>query len=621
MIPLKNSNLVIKSKKFIVIAMSLLLVSFSFSACSKSDNDIALPNENTQSSSSDIINTEKTNATNTNTTTIKLNGESAEITGTGASATGSVVKITNGGSYTVSGFLTDGRLIVDAKGQEVTLNLSGADITCSYSSPIYVYNSKQTTITLADGTENKLSDGESYSFDDSLSSEIDEEPNACLYSKSDLIINGSGSLLLSANYNNGITSKDTLIINDSTLDITAKNHGINGKDSNKATNANITVTSGGDAIRSTNADDSSVGIISLKDTNLNLSAGEDGIQAENSLTIDGGNYKIKSGGGSSTTPSTELSTKAIKSTGEMTINSGTFNIDSSDDAFHSNSNLTINGGIFTISTGDDGFHADETFTINDGDINIEKSYEGLEGARVEINGGNINLFASDDGINAAGGADGTNEQPGGPMDSFGGNSDYYIKITGGSLVVNADGDGIDSNGDVTMTDGTVIVNGPTNDGDASLDYDGNFYLEGGLLVAAGSSGMAQTPDNPIQNVISVSFDERVEAGNYIQIKNEDDSVDFVFKTSKSVSNIIYSSADIKTGDSYTVSYGGSYSGGTETDGVCSGGTYSSGTILTTLTVSEVLTTYGQVGMGGSMGGHRIGGMGPGGNPGEGTPRM
>ena len=155
--------------------------------------------------------------------------EAPDVSGaTTAEVTDGVVTITAGGTYVVTGTMTEGRILVNAPKEEVTLVLQDAAITCSTGSPLYVYKSKATTLYLPEGTASTLTDGTDYTFSDSYSSAEEEESNACLYSKSDLIIAGSGSLTVNANYNNGITGKDTLFIQKASVTVNAVNHGING---------------------------------------------------------------------------------------------------------------------------------------------------------------------------------------------------------------------------------------------------------------------------------------------------------------------------------------------------------------------------------------------------------
>lgn len=290
-------------------------------------------------------------------TTITLSGQSATATGTGAEVTDGVVTITAGGTYVVTGTMTEGRVLVNAPKEEVTLVLQDASITCSTGSPLYVYKSKATTLYLPEGTDSTLTDGTDYTFSDSYSSAEEEEPNACLYSKSDLVIAGSGSLTVNANYNNGITGKDTLFIQKASVTVTAVNHGINGKDSLTIKDADITVTSGGDALRSTNDSDPTLGYLVITGSALKLTAGEDGIQAETTLTISGGTATVTTAGGAGQSISNDTSAKGFKAGTQVTVTGGTSQLNCCDDAIHSNGDVTISGGSFTIATGDDGMHA------------------------------------------------------------------------------------------------------------------------------------------------------------------------------------------------------------------------------------------------------------------------
>ena len=477
--------------------------------------------------------------------------------------------------------------------------LNGADITCSYSSPLYIYKAGTAVVHLMEGTENALTDGGAYTYDDEYSSAADEEPNACLYSKADLVIEGAGKLNVTANCDNGITGKDTLQIYDGSISVQAVNNGINGKDSNTIDSAAIAVTCGGDAIRSTNDTDGTLGWVSVSNSTLDLTAGEDGIQAETALTMSDGSYTVTSGGGSGVQPFDDASAKGLKAGTALTLTGGTYALDCSDDAIHSNGDATVSGGAYTISTGDDALHADEALSVSGGEIDILTSYEGLEGTSVSVSGGTVRIVSSDDGVNAAGGVDGSGFGGFGRGNSFGGgNSDSRIDISGGYLVVKADGDGLDSNGTAAMSGGTVIVSS-TGQGDGALDYDGSFILSGGTLLAASSGNMSQAPSEASQYTVSLGFDSTLAAGTYVSLAGQDRSV--VLELPASANHIVFSSPELEGGAAYTVSYGGAYSG-QSVDGICSGGAYSGGTDLAELTLSDYITVYGSGGMGGRPGG-------------------
>ena len=438
-------------------------------------------------------------------TTITLSGQSAAVTGTGAEVTDGVVTITAGGTYVVTGTMTEGRILVNAPKEEVTLVLQDAAITCTTGGPLYVYKSRATTLYLPEGTASTLTDGTDYTFSDSYSSAEEEEPNACLYSKSDLVIAGSGSLTVNANYNNGITGKDTLFIQKASVTVTAVNHGINGKDS---------------------------------------------------LTISGGTATVTTAGGAGQSISDDTSAKGLKAGTQVTVTGGTFQLNCCDDAIHSNGDVTISGGSFTIATGDDGMHADDTLSISSGTIDITRSYEGLEGAKVLISGGKISIVASDDGINAAGGSDQSGFGGFGfAPDAFGGSGDYLIRISGGVVTVNASGDGIDSNGDIEVTGGELYISGPTSNGDGTIDCDGSATITGGIVVAAGSTGMAENFGTAsTQGSILVNLSGS--AGQTITLKDSDGNILASFTPAKAFGCVVVSAPGVAQGGTYTIAAGG-----------------------------------------------------------------
>ncbi len=517
------------------------------------------------------------------TTDIKLQGSSIAIEGSGATAVGSVATITAAGTYSISGTLTNGQVIVDTMDDgQVTLILNGANITCSHSSPIYVANADKTEITLATGTQNKITDGTSYPY------ATTEDPNAAIFSHDDLIISGSGSLTVDAKFNDGITSKDELTIANGTITVNAVDDGIKGKDCVTIQAGTITVTAGGDGLQSSNEEDLSKGVVAIEGGTLKITAGADGIQGETQVVIDGGSISITSGGGStsSSSSSTVDSTKGIKSATDISISGGVIDVNSFDDALHCNNSLTIGGGTLTLATADDGIHADTAITINGGNVTISKCYEGIESAEITINDGNIHLVSSDDGFNVSDGSGGGMGGPGtgGPWGG-GGVIDGSLNINGGYLVVNAQGDGLDSNGNINVTGGTIIVHGPTRNDNGALDCNGTFLMSGGFLVAVGSSGMAESPDDSsTQEVLAGSYGSAQAAGTMLHVESQDGTDILTFVPAKAYQSLVICSPLLKKGTTYNVYSGGS-STGTLADGLYSGGTYTPGTLLGSLTIS------------------------------------
>ena len=288
------------------------------------------------------------------------------------------------------------------------------------------------------------------------------------------------------------------------------------------------------------------------------------------------------------------STKGIKSDGALYVNGGTFTINSADDSFHSNSDATINDGTYTISSGDDGIHADSALLVNGGTITVTESYEGLEGLNITINDGKIDITASDDGMNAAGGNDASGFGGRGG-DGFKGmqtpdsarksndtsdntqksdntsvasqdtdaasDDEMWMVINGGYVHVLAGGDGLDSNGDLTINGGEVYVDGPSDNGNSAIDYGekSSFNINGGTVVAVGSSGMAEdVSSDSKQQVAFVKLDSQADAGDVI-LKDADGNEIISYTVQKKYDCVIISTADLKAGQTYTLSASGNES--------------------------------------------------------------
>lgn len=635
-------------------------------------------------------------------TYIVLNGDAITVNGSGVTVDGTRATITSQGTYHVTGTLNDGQLAVNSMdGGVVQVLLEGVDITNSTTAPFNVVSAGYVSIVLADQSQNYLTDPSVYIYEDPN----EDEPNAALFSKDSLSISGAGTLTVQGNYNDAIASKDELLITGGTLHVTAVDDGIRGKDYLLIQGGNITVTSGGDALKSDNDEDPLLGYIAIENGDFLITAGGDGLAAETAVSIAGGDFTITCGGGHNATLPPDLSAKGIKGLVSVTIDDGTFVIDTADDAVHSNDTVTINGGTltlatgddaihadlavgihggnititdcyegiesgatitisagdihvssdedaitaettvtitggdftlvsggghtqplptdwsakgikglvsvvigngtftidaaddgihsndavtidggtFTIATGDDGVHADNTATINGGTITVTASYEGIEAADIHINDGTIRVTSSDDGINGAGG-DGS----GGPWPPPPG--DHWLYIHGGYIVVNAAGDGIDVNGSIVMTGGTVIVHGPTVNFDAPIDYDGTFNISGGFLVAAGSANMAQAPSTTsTQRSVKITYNSNKTPGTLVHIETTTGGTDLLtFAPSKTYRSVVFSAPTLTAGLSCRLYRAGS-STGTVVDGLYQGGTYTPGTQTNTFTTNNIVT--------------------------------
>ena len=495
-------------------------------------------------------------------------------------------KITAGGTYTLSGTKTDTTVLVDAKDADVTLILNGLTVKNSNGPAIYVRSADKVTVTLAAGTVNTLSDGSSYSLTDSGST-----LDAAIFSKADLTINGSGTLTVNGNYKHAIVSKDDLTVASGTLNIAAKNVGLNGKDCVKIGNGNITVNAGSDGIRSDNDEDTQKGYVYLSGGTLNITAGNDGIQAQTVIKAEGVTLSVKAGGGSGTSlSSSSESYKGMKAGSDIYISGGTFQLSAKDDCIHSNGTITIEGGTYTLSSGDDGIHADTDLKISGAStkLTVSKSYEGIEATNLYITDGTISVTASDDGLNAAGGnAGGEQNRPG--MGSFSGSTGKIV-ISGGTLYIKQGGDGIDANGSVSVTGGSITVSG-ANSGDTSiLDYDTSGSISGGSFIGTGASSMAQNFDSSSSQGVILYCCSSQSAGTGIKLTDSSGKVVLSRTSDQAFSCVILSDSAIQKGETYTLTIGSSSVSITMSDIVYSNG-----------------ASGGPGGMGGGPGGGRPGG--------------
>lgn len=447
---------------------------------------------------------------------IQLDGDSAACDSDAVVIEGSRVTIEAEGVYLLSGTLTDGQIVVDAgETDKVQLVLAGTDIASSTSAAIYALEADKVFVTLAEGTENTLTNGGEYVA-------IDENSiDAVIFAKTDLTLNGSGTLTINAQDGHGVVSKDDLVITGGSYTITAASHGLSGKDSIDIANGTFAITSGKDGIHAENADNLSLGTLYIAEGSYTITAQGDAVSAQRALQIDGGTFDLYTGEGSASVDMTSsdagrmgggprgemgtqtevtaaetekdsVSQKGIKGESTYAINGGTFTIDSADDCLHAGGAMTIVAGEFTLSSGDDAVHCDDALAIQSGTFTIPYCYEGIEGLSITIENGTFDITSNDDGLNAAGGADnsGFGGFGGRQQDTFTSTSDSFITINGGIFTIVSSGDCIDSNGALTINDGTLDLacNSKNN---TALDCEGTYTNNGGDVAT--NDGSEENP--------------------------------------------------------------------------------------------------------------------------------
>lgn len=514
---------------------------------------------------------------------IELNGSSISASSDSVQINGRTAILTEEATYIVSGTLDDGMLVVDAdEAAKLQIVLDNASITSSTSAALYVLEADKVFVTLAEGSQNALANGGSFVAID------DSDIDGAVYSKQDLTFNGSGALTVTSPAGHGIVGNDDLVLAGGTYTVASASHGLNANDSVRITGeSDLTLDAGKDGIHAENNDDASLGFVYISGGTFAIEAEGDGISAGAYLQITDGAYDILAGGGSvngesqsseswggfrggrmETAPSAEetsessTSMKGLKAVSSLVISGGAFTIDAADDAVHTNAGMTVSGGTFAIATGDDAFHADATLTVTGGAIDISESYEGLEALHLDIQGGDISLVSRDDGLDAAGGTDGSGST-GGRDGRFGGSmgggfssasSEGSIAISGGTLTIQASGDGLDANGTIEITGGTTVVTGPTSGDTAVLDYDTSAAIAGGTFLGTGAAGMAQTFRSAEQGVVT----ERVsgEAGEEIVLADASGTALLTLSPALDFQFIVLSSPDLVSGETYTLTVGG-----------------------------------------------------------------
>lgn len=429
--------------------------------------------------------------TTANATLVTLTDSAAKASGkyTGYEIDGTDVSITAAGTYVFSGDCDNGSITVKKGVTGVTIVLNGLTLTNDDSAAITLNKTAEASLIAAAGTTNTVADTEGSS---------DENAAVKVKSGAALAISGTGTLTVDGNAKNGIkgAADAVIMVAEVKLNINAADDGLSCDDELNITGGTLSITAGGDAVKASpdtgdteNPDTTLLGNVTISGGTLTLNATENGIQADGDLTISGGTFHVKTNGGHTTALTDDsASCKGFKAGKTLTVTGGTLTVDSADDALHANTDVTISGGTLTLATGDDGVHADNDLVIGakgsssttTPKISITASYEGLEGTTVTVYSGDIDVAASDDGVNAA-------------NSTLGERSDKYaINIAGGDLYIDAGSDGLDSNNDITITGGKVEVYGADAMMDAAIDYDGTFTLSGGTLFGAGMEPSAGT---------------------------------------------------------------------------------------------------------------------------------
>ena len=505
---------------------------------------------------------------------ITLSGKTATCDSSNVQIEDGVVTIKAAGVYVLSGTLTDGTIVVDAGDDDkVQLVLDGVSITAADYAAIYAKNADKVFVTLAEGTENTLTVSGDYVQTD------DNNVDAVIYAKCDLTLGGSGSLMVKDTVGHGIVSKDDLVVTGGTYTIDSQDHCLNGKDSVRIADGTFTLTCDEDGIHAGN-DDQQDGYIYIEGGDIDISVGDDAMHAEGLLIITGGDidisksyegiegYKILVTGGDIDVAASDDGFNAAGGSSDNSGDNKGGNSDGTSDnkgGFGGGPSGDMNGNTPPArpdgsgqSSGTDGDSADTNTPPARSDSNGQSS--GTDGDSADTN---TPPARPDDNRQSSNSGDSTqaadNGTPGGPgMGGAGMDADYdaYILITGGTININADGDGIDSNGYLGIAGGNVYVLGPSNNGNGALDYGIYAAITGGEMVAVGGSGMAQGfGDESTQCSALVNFDEWIDAGETITLTDSNGNKLLTYKADKKFDSVLISISDMKQGETYTLTAG------------------------------------------------------------------
>lgn len=481
---------------------------------------------------------------------ITLSGKTATCESSNVQIENGVVTIKAAGVYVLSGTLTDGTIVVDAGDDDkVQLVLDGASITAADYAAVYAKNADKVFVTLAEGTENSLIVSSDYVQTD------DNNVDAVIFAKCDLTLGGSGSLTVKDTVGHGIVSKDDLVVTGGTYTIESQDHCLNGKDSVRIADGTFPLTCDEDGIHAGN-DDQQDGYIYIEDGDIDISVGDDAMHAEGLLIITGGDIDISK------------SYEGIEGY-KILVTGGDIDVAASDDGFNaaggSSGSSGDNKGGSSHGVGDNkgGFGGDHGVDVNGNTPPAIPDGNGQSGDRPNLpeNEGQPESGDMPDGSGMPGGSgvsDGSDKSGGPAMGGVGmdADCDAYILITGGTININADGDGIDTNGYLGISGGSVYVLGPSNSGNGALDYGIYAAIAGGEIVAVGGSGMAQGfGDESTQCSALVSFDEWIDAGETITLAGSDGKEVLSYTAGKKFNSVVISTSDMKQGETYTLTAG------------------------------------------------------------------
>ena len=488
--------------------------------------------------------------------------------------------ITKAGTYKLSGEYQGQIKVETADSDAVRLVLDNANITNSSGAALNVVDADEVILYSASGTTNTISDGADYTATG------EDDPDAVVYSKADLTIAGEGTLKVNGNHEDGIHTSDGLVIASGTLEVNAANTGIKGKDYVDILGGTINVTAQQDGIKSTNDTDEGQGWTRLSNGTVTVNAGDDGFKASRVVEISGGSLTVEqsdegieaqyinvSGGDVNVTSADDGMNASLKTSNSESTDSSANTSDTADQQQNNQQQGSLPGGQQSgtsnqqqqgtgqppamSGTSQDGTSQNGTTGTGQQQNNTQNQSNQNMGQPPAMPGGNAQDGTSQNGTTGTG-QQGMGQPPQGGMPGGGGGTfevvDAAINVSGGNITVNAEGDGIDSNGVTTLSGGTLIVNGPSQGGNAALDTNGDLLLNGATVLSGSTADMFEAPStNSTSGYLKLTNSSGFEQGSTVQVADSSGKVVANYKVTKSnVQLVLVSSSSIVKGQSYTV---------------------------------------------------------------------
>ena len=604
-----GSNMKIKQKLMVLMCISSLLLS----AC-----------DNTSSTSGDVVTTQTSGAdqvTNVEELTgdkfdaadlyndydksksvvITLGDGSITSDGSedaGVKIDGTTLTLTKGGNYYITGSCGDGKIIVDSDDTEnVRLVLDNVNLTNTKGSVIYIRQAKKAIITAAGGSTNSLTDASSYTQED-------EGVTAAVTALSDLTINGEGQLTVLGNYEDAISSNADMKIGSGVLNIQSKDDGIVASKGLSIKNGSFNLQCGGNGFKTTSTIESE-GFIGIESGNYTFTTGYNICNATGSIYYLNGGFNGSAGGGSSVS-STEkgwgnfgeknMTAKGFKASRDIQIYGGSLTFDTADDTLYAGNAIAVNNGCVIASSGDDGFVSNSSIDLNGGSVTLQKSFEGFESTNINLIGGYLDITSAADGINAANGTDSfaTKKRPG--KNDFTRADKGAVKVDNTCINIRSDRNGINVNGDLSITGGALRLRGGNKNSLSSISCSGKYAVSGGALLAAGNDKELVIPSDTTQPVVCLNYPEQQENASVICIKDNKGQVVIAFCVASGFDKVVLSQPTLEEGKEYTWYQATLTSDLSPTLGDMQDDAYKVGDKIATFKVEEGVTTVDSTGV-------------------------